>query len=116
MEYRGVRIPANTQIGVSPDGAHYDETIWTNPTQFDPERFGPERQEHKRHAFAFSPYGGGAHKCIGMHFALILAKVFLRRFVRTYDVSVPDDYEYRVRQLPIPKPRDGLELSLTRRR
>lgn len=114
FEWQGFRIPANTQVSVSPDSVHHDATLWTDPERFDPERFSPERAEHKRHPFAFAPYGGGAHKCLGMHFANILAKVFLHRFVLTYAFSVPQDYRYDVQLLPIPKPRDGLPMSLAR--
>jgi cytochrome P450 len=114
FEWQGHRIPANSQVTVSPDSTHYDADIWTDPTRFDPERFSPKRAEHKRHAFAFAPYGGGAHKCLGMHFANILAKTLLHRLVLTYEFSVPDGYVYDVQQLPIPKPRDGLPMTLRR--
>lgn len=113
FEWAGYRIPANTQVTVSPDAVHHDESIWTDPYRFDPERFSPERAEHKRHPFAYAPYGGGAHKCLGMHFANILAKVFLHRFVLSYAFSVPDGYRYDVQLLPIPKPRDRLPMTLT---
>jgi cytochrome P450 len=112
FEWRGFTIPANTQVTVSPDSAHHDPAIWSDPGRFDPERFAPERAEHKRHAFGYVPYGGGAHKCLGMHFANILAKVFLHRFVLSYEFSVADGYVYDVQQMPIPKPRDGLPLRL----
>ncbi|MEL6368295.1 MAG: cytochrome P450 [Pseudomonadota bacterium] len=115
FEFEGVRIPENVQIGVSPDGAHYDEQYWTDPERFDPERFSEERAEHRRHPFAFVPYGGGAHKCIGMHFAQILAKVFLRELVSQFEISLPDNYELKMQQIPIPKPKDGLPLVLTPR-
>ncbi|MEM1438571.1 MAG: cytochrome P450 [Pseudomonadota bacterium] len=115
FEFQGVRIPANVQVGVSPDAAHYDPAIWTDPERFDPERFSPDRAEHKRHLFAFCPYGGGAHKCIGMHFALILAKVMLRRLVMQFDIALPDGRSHAMQHLPIPKPKDGLPLILTPR-
>lgn len=113
FEWKGYRIPANTQVTVSPDAAHHNPEIWTDPERFDPQRFSPERAEHKRHPFAFAPYGGGAHKCLGMHFANILAKVFLHRFVLSYEFEVPEGYRYDVQPLPIPKPRDGLPMRLT---
>ncbi|MEL6216283.1 MAG: cytochrome P450, partial [Pseudomonadota bacterium] len=115
FEFEGVRIPANVQVGVSPDGAHYDDQYWTDPEQFDPERFSDARAEHRRHPFAFVPYGGGAHKCIGMHFAQILAKVFLRELVNQYEISLPVNYRLNMQQIPIPKPKDGLPLVLTPR-
>ncbi|MEO0365845.1 MAG: cytochrome P450 [Pseudomonadota bacterium] len=116
FEFQGFRIPANVQIAVSPDGAHYDPSIWQNPEQFDPDRFSAERAEHKQHPFAFAPYGGGAHKCIGMHFAQILAKVFLRDLVNRFDLALPEGHRLRMQQVPIPKPMDGLPLILTPRR
>jgi len=112
FEWAGHRIPANTRVTVSPDAVHHDPSFWTDPDRFDPDRFAPARAEHKRHAFAFAPYGGGAHKCLGTHFANMLAKVFLHRFVLSYEFRVPDGYRYDVQPLPIPKPRDGLELEL----
>lgn len=112
FEWKGFRIPANAQVSVSPDAAHNDPTIWTDPEQFDPARFSPGRAEHKRHPFAFSPYGGGVHKCLGMHFANSLAKVFLHRFVLSYECSLPEGYKYEVQMLPIPKPKDGLPMRL----
>ena len=115
FEYEGVTVPANAQIGVSPDSAHYDEKYWTRPDQFDPERFNETRAEHKSHPFAFSPYGGGAHKCIGMHFAQLLAKIVLAECVQQYDIAIDPDYELDMQQIPIPKPKDGLPLTLIRR-
>ena len=115
FDFEGIRIPANVQITVSPDSAHYDERYWSHPQRFDPDRFSPERAEHKRHPFAFSPYGGGAHKCIGMHFAQILAKVVLRELVNRFDLALPDGHQLSVQHVPIPKPRDGLPLTLTAR-
>ncbi|MEM7762874.1 MAG: cytochrome P450 [Pseudomonadota bacterium] len=112
FEFEGYTIPANVQIGISPDSAHYDERFWSQPERFDPQRFSPERAEHKSHPFAFAPYGGGAHKCIGMHFAQNLAKVVLRELVSQYDISVAPGYQLDMQPIPIPKPKDDLPLQL----
>lgn len=116
FEFAGNQIPANVQIGVTPDGAHYDEKYWTDPERFDPDRFGDDRAEHRNHQFAFTPYGGGAHKCIGMNFAQILAKVFLRELVESFDLELPHEHQLRMQHVPIPKPKDGLPLLLKPRR
>ena len=68
-------------IMLSPPFTHRMEEWWSNPLEFDPMRFSPERAEHKRHGFSYVPFGGGAHKCIGMHFALDECEVI---FIQTF--------------------------------
>ena len=68
---------------------------WDNPHTFDPERWLEPRNEHKRHPFSFVGFGGGAHKCIGMHFALMQTKNFLHQFLRRFEA-------FRVIRLPGP--------------
>ena len=61
---------------VSIIGFHYDEEIYPDPHKFDPERFTPEAIA-KRHPMAYMPFGHGPRNCIGLTFALLLAKVHL---------------------------------------
>ncbi|MCA9608094.1 MAG: cytochrome P450 [Myxococcales bacterium] len=114
FEHGGHWFPAQTHVSVVPDFTHHDPRIWSQPWRFDPDRFGPERAEHKRHPFAFVPFGGGAHLCIGKAFAYMLAKIFLHQLVLRYRLHVPATYAYRPEPVPIPKPVDGLPLTLER--
>lgn len=41
--------------------------------QFDPDRFGGERQEHKQ-PFAYLGFGAGMHQCMGQQFAYVQAR------------------------------------------
>jgi cytochrome P450 len=50
---------------------------WHEPFKFDPMRFSESRAEHKQHKFLWAPFGGGGHKCIGLHFADMLFKSVL---------------------------------------
>lgn len=111
----GYTIPANTIIWVAPTYNHRMPEYWTNPDEFDPERFTPERAEHKNHSFCFMPFGGGAHKCIGMHFANMVSKAFMHQFVLKYDYSTPPNYAPKMDYMPLPKPHDGIPLTLKRR-
>lgn len=111
-EIGGHRVPANTQIYVVPIYNHYMEQYWSNPFKFDPERFTKERDEQKSHSFAYMPFGGGAHKCIGMHFASMLVKCFMHQFLLKYEYSLPDNYEVKKESFPLPKTADGLKLIL----
>jgi cytochrome P450 len=107
-------IPANTMVGVFPIQVHHMPSLWSRPHEFDPERFGPQRQEDKNHAFAWAPFGGGAHICIGQHFATLQVKAIMHALLMRYRWSVPSDYVMPYQMAPIAKPRDGLPVTLGR--
>lgn len=110
----GHRIPANTVLWIAPTYNHRMPEYWSNPDQFDPERFSPERAEHKNHSFCYMPFGGGAHKCIGMHFANMVSKAFIHQFLLNYEYSAPAGYNPKMDYMPLPKPHDGIPLTLKR--
>lgn len=108
----GHSIPRNAGIGISPLFTHYMEEYWSKPYVFDPERFSPARAEDKKHFFQYIPFGGGAHKCLGLHFAEVQAKLFLYHFLRRYEVTVEPGYEMAYSVVPMSLPTDGLPISL----
>ena len=112
FEFNGFTIPAGTVVSTSPDFTHHMPEYWRAPEKFDPERFSPQRAEHKQHRFLFAPYGGGAHKCIGMHFAQIMAKVFVYQFLLKYECSLHSDEPVEMQHVPIPHPKRKLYLRL----
>ncbi|NQV59262.1 MAG: cytochrome P450 [Alphaproteobacteria bacterium] len=114
FEFGGYEIPGETSISVSPGLVAMSETIWTDPTRFDPDRFSDNRAEDRRHRFGWSPFGGGAHKCIGMHFAIMQVRAFVHQFVQHYRVALPEGYQPRWQTIPIPKPKDGLPVILSK--
>ncbi|OUS26456.1 cytochrome P450 [Gammaproteobacteria bacterium 45_16_T64] len=113
-EYKGYRIPKNATVSAHPLYTHFMPEYWTNPETFDPERWSPERAEYKKHFFQFAPFGGGAHKCLGLNFAEIQSKIFLFHFLRTYTVSVTPGYTMPVQTVPIAMPKDGLLVTIRR--
>ncbi len=113
-DFGGHRIPANTLLFVPPQFSHTMGEWWDDPMKFDPDRFSPERSEQKRHSHSYVAFGGGAHKCIGMHFAIMNAKCFLHQFLLRYRFSVPEGYCPKMQTLPLPKPGDDLPIELSR--
>jgi len=108
----GHEIPADTIVYVPPVYNHYMPEFWSNPMKFDPMRFSPEREEHKSHSFAYMPFGGGAHKCIGMHFANMIVKCFMHQFLLNYEWTLPENYNPKMESFPLPKTADGLPVIL----
>ncbi|ABD90215.1 cytochrome P450 [Rhodopseudomonas palustris] len=115
FSFQGFAIPAGTLVAVNPLFSHHMPQIWPEPEKFDPLRFTEEAQK-ARHRFAFVPFGGGAHMCLGLHFAYMQAKCFTRHFVQNLEVSLAPGYAPEWQMWPIPKPKDGLKLTLTPRR
>lgn len=111
--YKGYRIPIGMQVSVSIYAVHHDENLWPEPEKFDPMRFAPENADPDRPPFAFSPFGGGAHKCIGMIFAEIQAKCFLVNLLQRHRIELPNAYALKMKMLPTPRPADGLPVRLS---
>jgi cytochrome P450 len=111
-EIGGVKIPAHTVLFMAPGFNHRMPEFWSNPESFDPDRFGEERQEQRGHKFQFMPFGGGAHKCIGMNFAQMNAKLFMHQLLLKYRVSLKPGYKIGSQILPTPCPPQGLPLRL----
>jgi cytochrome P450 len=111
FEFMNFRIPAGTSVSINPLFTHYMPELWPEPERYDPMRFGPEVSRN-RHKFAFVPFGGGAHMCLGLNFAYMQAKCFAWHFLNKFRVSVAPDYRPSWRMWPIPYPRDGLLVTL----
>lgn len=79
----GYRIPARTSVVISQHVTHRHPAFWEEPDRFDPDRFLPERSAG-RPRFAYFPFLGGPHHCIGAEFAMmetvLIVAMILQRF------------------------------------
>jgi cytochrome P450 len=112
FEYGGYRIPAGAMVGINIYWTHHSEEYWENPFTFDPLRFTPE-QVKARHKYAWVPFGGGAHMCLGLHFAYMQVKVLLAQLLQRYRIEAPVGYNPEWQDWPIPQPKDGLKVTFT---
>jgi len=112
-ELLGYYLPKGTNVIAYPGMNHRLAEIWTEPERFDPDRFAEPRNEHKRHRYGFTPFGGGAHKCIGMVFGQLEVKTILHRLLRKYRLELPrPGYRPRYDYGGMPVPIDGLPIVL----
>jgi cytochrome P450 len=112
FSFGGYAMPAGTLVSVNPLFTHHMPEIWPDPEDFDPMRF-TDAAQRARHRFAWVPFGGGAHMCLGLHFAYMQAKCFARHFLQNLSVSLEPGYTPDWQMWPIPKPKDGLRVTLT---
>jgi cytochrome P450 len=114
-EVLGHYVPAGTLVSINMAGSHFAPECWTDPYAFDPERFDEPRREDRSHRYAWMPFGGGVHKCIGLHFGVLEVKALLHEMLRTYRWTIPEDYRARWDHTSLPVPVDGLPVTLARR-
>jgi len=112
VEFQGHFIPKGTRVAISPVMTHRWEKVWKNPNTFDPLRFSPEGGVKEQHKYAWIPFGGGAHMCLGLHFAYMQSKVIMCHMLSDYDLVLPESYHTDFQVMPLMKPVDGLPVTL----
>jgi cytochrome P450 len=111
FSFGGYDFKAGTYVGVSPGFTHQMAEYWPEPERFDPMRFEPE-QVKARHKYAWVPFGGGAHMCLGLHFAYMQIKILMWHLLRNAEIALPEASGARWQAWPIPQPKDGLPLKI----
>jgi cytochrome P450 len=81
-ELGGYHLPAGSIVLLSPWATHRDARYFPDPSRFDPERWMPGQKVNVAE-FAYFPFGGGPHRCLGESLAwyegiLILATILPR--------------------------------------
>jgi cytochrome P450 len=107
FEFKGYRIPAGAMVGVSIGYTHKMPEHWPDPERFDPLRFTPEAARG-RHKYAWVPFGGGAHMCLGLHFATMQIRILMTHLLSRYRIEPDPGAGEHWQQYPIPRPKDGL--------
>lgn len=111
FSFGGYDFPAGTFVGINTHYTHTMPDVWPEPTQFDPLRFSPEASKG-RHKYAYVPFGGGAHMCLGLHFAVMQIKILMWHLLKDGRIDLPAGSGEKWQAWPIPKPRDGLPVRL----
>lgn len=81
-------IPKGWMVQTAAAVDHFDGTVFSNPGQYDPLRFSPERAEQRHDLHSIIAFGGGLHKCAGMNFANTEMAVIAALLFRRYDLEL----------------------------
>jgi cytochrome P450 len=111
-EIDGRYIPKGARVMLGLYPTMRMEPWWTDPDTFDPERFTPERAEDQSHKYAWTPFGGNVHKCIGMHFGAMEVKAIMHQLLLRHSLHVEPAYEPPMDYGTGPFPADGLPIEL----
>jgi cytochrome P450 len=116
LEFDGVSVPAGWTVMWAVTPSHVAQSLYTNPTAFDPDRFSPERAEDQKHEHAFVPQGAGpatGHRCPGLDLATYIMEVFAVVLLRSYSWQLPpQSFEMDFSKTP-PEPKDALRATVT---
>jgi cytochrome P450 len=107
----GVAIRKHGLVVLSPYATQRDPRWWDDPDRFDPDRFTPTGSAG-RPKFAYFPFGGGPHLCIGNHFALVEAAVIMSAVVQRYRLKPVPGHQVIVDPGVTLAPKGGLPMRV----
>jgi cytochrome P450 len=108
-EFGGYTLPAGWVAVLLPVFTNRLPDYFTNPLQFDPDRFLPPREEHKAHPYSWVGFGGGAHACLGENTARIEIKALLTLMLRRYpELRLAAGQDLSEVYLPLSRPKSDV--------
>ncbi len=107
-EIMGFRIPARALIILSPYTLHRHAQFWSQPEEFNPDRFISENQTR----YSYIPFGGGPHLCIGNNFAMIEAQLILAITSQRFRFNLQPGSRVEAEPLVTLRPKYGLPVQV----
>ncbi len=111
VEIDGTRVSAGDVIWLSQWVMHRMPEYFPDPETFMPERFEPQHGM-KHPQFAFFPFGGGAHRCLGMTFAYTEVRIVLAMLLQRYSPVLVDGFPVVPRPLITLRPKGGMRMRI----
>ncbi|MBA0802735.1 hypothetical protein Gohar_013009 [Gossypium harknessii] len=89
----GYHIPQGTRLFVNAWKLHRDPRVWSNPEEFEPERF---LMSHRNVDvlglnFELTPFGSGRRSCPGIKWTLQAVHLTMARLLQGFDLTTPLD-------------------------
>ncbi|XP_067858764.1 cytochrome P450 26C1-like [Heptranchias perlo] len=114
FELNGCQIPKGWSIIYSIRDTQETAAVYLNPDTFDPDRFGPERDESKAGRFNYLPFGGGVRSCIGKELAQVILKTLAIELTSTARWELASAAYPKMQTVPVVHPVDGLKVRFRR--
>ncbi|KAL4272402.1 hypothetical protein GQ457_13G008780 [Hibiscus cannabinus] len=87
----GYHIPAGTRLFVNLSKVHRDPRVWSDPCEFQPQRFVTSHKDidFKGQNFEFIPFSSGRRMCPGVSFAVQVLEGVLASVVQGFELKTP---------------------------
>ncbi|HVO70852.1 MAG TPA: cytochrome P450 [Aggregatilineaceae bacterium] len=108
LDIGGYLLKAGSVLITSPYITHRLPRYFPDPECFRPERFAPGEQSLPR--FAYFPFGGGPHICIGQSFAMLEAVLILATIAQRYTLELVHDHPIEMDPLITLRVKDGIRM------
>jgi cytochrome P450 len=105
----GFVVPAGSTIVISPYLTHRVRDHWPNPEAFSPERF---LDAARIDPFAYIPFGGGPHICIGKEFATVEAQLILAMVAQRFELHLVPGTRVDIEPHITLRPRGGMPMTI----
>ncbi|KAK7286831.1 hypothetical protein RJT34_22110 [Clitoria ternatea] len=91
----GFHVPKGTRLLINLWNLHRDPKIWSNPNEFQPDRFLTTHQniDYLSPNFELIPFSYGRRSCPGMTFGLQVVHLTLARLLQGFDMDTKDNVE-----------------------
>ncbi|XVE69972.1 hypothetical protein DITRI_Ditri10aG0034000 [Diplodiscus trichospermus] len=89
----GYHIPAGTRLFINAHKLHRDPRVWSDPCEFQPERFLTTHKDIdvKGQNFELIPFGSGRRMCPGVSFALQVLELTVASLLQGFEFGTPLD-------------------------
>ncbi|XP_055018668.1 cytochrome P450 26C1 [Boleophthalmus pectinirostris] len=111
FELDGYQIPKGWSVMYSIRDTHETAAVFQSPEQFDPDRFGPDREESRASRFSYVPFGGGVRSCVGKELAQIILKTLAVELIGTTSWTLATEDFPKMQTVPIVHPVNGLHVK-----
>ena len=111
MSSAATRSRPRTDVFISPYMLHRHPQFWSDPEEFQPQRFaGVDAKE--RHRFAYIPFSVGPRHCIGENMAMFEMLVHVNRMSRRFRLKRADDRPIELEAQINLRPRSHLMMNV----
>ena len=115
FEFDGYYVPAGSFVFYSILFTHLMPEVFSQPMQFDPERFAEPRNQARSTPYGLIGFGGGARPCLGRGFARMEIKTIATLMLEGYEWEILPGQNLEPTYTPTRRPKDGLRITLRSR-